>query len=97
MNKEFEVLQNLTEAQKQEFENDIQQLYAYCYNQTKGELQKLIDVTTNLRLEGEVFLKVTFEFDPNFGVNGKGRITQLSKYPNKLAYEAAVAAEKNLN
>lgn len=97
MKKELEILNNLTPAQKEEFEKDIQQLYVQCFEQTKGQMEKLIDVTVNMRLQDEVFLKVTFEFDPANGESGTGRIIALSKYPNKLVYEAAVAAERNIN
>lgn len=97
MEKEFEILNNLTPAQRAELEQDMQQLYVQCYKQTKGQIEKLKDVTVNIRLQDEVFLKVTFEFDRAIGEQGTGRITALSKYPNKLAYEAAVNAEKNMN
>ncbi len=97
MEKALEFLNRLTPAQKEEFEKDMRQLHIECYKQTKGDLKKLIDVTTNMKLQDEIFLNVTFEFDPAIGEKGKGRITALSKYSNKLAYEAAVAAEKNMN
>ncbi|MFK7832099.1 MAG: hypothetical protein AB8B52_02370 [Winogradskyella sp.] len=97
MKKELELLNSLTQAQKAELDSDMQQLYVNCYEQTKGQIDKLKDVTVNMRLQDEVFLKVTFEFDRAIGEQGTGRITALSKYPNKLAYEAAVAAERNLN
>ncbi|WP_283637070.1 hypothetical protein [Aquaticitalea lipolytica] len=97
MEKALEILNSLTPAQKAELENDMQQLYVTCYAKTKGQIEKLKDVAANMRLQDEVFLKVTFEFDRAIGEQGTGRITALSKYPNKLAYEAAVAAEQNLN
>ena len=97
MEKALEILNSLTPAQKAELENDMQQLYVTCYAKTKGQIEKLKDVAANMRLQDEVFLKVTLEFDRAIGEQGTGRITALSKYPNKLAYEAAVAAEQNLN
>ena len=93
----LEILKSLTSTQKLELEKDMQQLYVSCYEQTKGQIDKLKDVTANMRLQDEVFLKVTFEFDSAIGIQGTGRITALSKYPNKLVYEAAVAAEQNMN
>ena len=63
----------------------------------KNQIEKLKDVTVNMRLQDKVFLKVTFEFDRAIGEQGTGRITALSKYPNRLAYEAAVAVENNRN
>ncbi|WP_067150246.1 hypothetical protein [Pseudotamlana agarivorans] len=97
MKKELEILNSLTPAQKVELDNDMQQLYVKCYEQTKGQIEKLKDVRVNMRLQDKVFLKLTFEFDRAIGEKGKGRIIALSKYPNKIAYEAAVAAEQNLN
>ena len=97
MKEALEIINGLTRAQKEEFEKDMQQLYIECYKQTKGDLTQLIDVTTNMRLQDEVFLNVTFQFDPAIGERGTGRITALTTYANKLAYEAAVAAERNLN
>lgn len=97
MKKELELLNSLTQAQKAELESDMQQLYVKCYEQTKGQMEKLKEVTANLRLQDEIFLKATFEFNRAIGEQGTGRITALSKYPNRLAYEAAVAAEKNRN
>lgn len=97
MDKVLEILNSLTPAQKEEFDRDIQQLYVECHKQTNGDLSKLIDVTTNMRLQDEVFLNVTFEFDPAIGENGTGRITALTKYSHKIAYEAAIAFEQNLN
>ncbi|MDG1728967.1 MAG: hypothetical protein P8K68_00255 [Algibacter sp.] len=97
MKKVLELINSLTPAQKAELEKDMQQLYITCFDKTKGQIEKLKDVTVNMRLQDEVFLKVTFEFDRAIGEQGTGRITALSKYQNKLAYEAAVAAEQNLN
>ena len=93
MEKQFKILQKLTISQRQEFEKDLLEVYSLAYEQLNGKMEKLKDVTVNMKLQDEVFLKVTFEFDPAFGKNGKGRITALSRYPNKLAYEAAVAAD----
>ena len=97
MKKELEILNSLTPAQKTELDNDMRELYIKCYEQTKGQIEKLKDVTVNMRLQDKVFLKVTFEFDRAIGEQGTGRITALSKYPNRLAYEAAVAVENNRN
>ena len=96
MEKAVKILNSLTPPQKEELEKNMQQLYAECYRQTNGDLSKLKDVTVNVRLLDEVFLNVTFEFDQAIGGKGTGRITSLTKYPNKLAYEAAVAVEQSL-
>jgi len=97
MENEFEILNNLTPTQKAEFAKDIEQLFVEAFIATKGNLSKLKDVAVNMRLNNEVFFKVTFEFDPTFGKKGKGRITSLYQYPNKLAYEAGATMEKNMN
>ncbi|MDC6350471.1 hypothetical protein PP178_02830 [Zeaxanthinibacter sp. PT1] len=97
MKKEYEILKNLSPAQRREFEKDLENIYSICYEKTKGELSVLKDVTVNMNLCNEVYLNVTFEFNSEVGESGKGRITALTRYPNKLAYEAAVAAEKHLN
>ena len=97
MKNELEILTKLTPAQKAEFDSDIEQLFAKAYIETKGVLAQLKDATVNMNLNDEVFLKVTFEFDPTFGTKGKGRITSLYQYPNKLAYEAGVSVERNMN
>jgi hypothetical protein len=97
MEKELEILNNLTASQRKEFDTNIQQLFAEVHKQTDGDLKKLVDVTANINLENKVFLNVTLEFDPNFNEKGKGRIKNLYQYPNKISYDGAVASERNLN
>lgn len=97
MKQDLTILDSLTPQQKKEFENDLQVIYKQCYDKTKGDLKVMKDVIVNMNLQNEVFLNVILEFDSTIGNEGKGRITHLSKYPNKLTYDAAVNSERNIN
>lgn len=97
MKNDLKILESLTQGQRQEFENDLRMLYQDCYEQMNGDLEKLKDVVANINLQDEIFLNVIFEFDKSDGKKGKGRVTHLSRYPNRLTYEAAIGSERNRN
>jgi DNA polymerase III sliding clamp (beta) subunit (PCNA family) len=97
MKKELEIINKLTNSQRKEFDSNIEEIFALVYKKTEGDIKKLKDVTVNINLEDEVFLNVTLEFDSKFSDKGKGRITKLYQYPNKISYDGAVASEINRN
>ncbi len=97
MEKELEIINNLTPSQRQEFDSNIEEIFAMVHQKTNGDFNKLKDVTVNINLEDKVFLKITLEFDPKYSTKGKGRITNLYQYPNKVSYDASVASEINRN
>ncbi|OSY87656.1 hypothetical protein WH52_09455 [Tenacibaculum holothuriorum] len=94
MKKEFEIITQLSKAQRQEFDKDLQALYLQCHNALNGKLEKLKDVTASINLLDQVFLKVTFEYDNTIKDTVKGKITALKKYNNKEEYLVALARDK---
>jgi hypothetical protein len=93
MDNHLEILNSLTEAQKKEFEKDLQELWVHCDKHPLYSLASQKDVTGHMNLLDEVYLKYTFEFDPHIAGKAKGRIMELFKYPNKLSYMADVEEE----
>ena len=94
MKEEFEILKQLSPIQRAEFDNDIRQLFAECADLVKGNLQKLKDVTVNLNLSDEVYLKVVCTFDSYHNDKVMGKIIELYKYKTKAEYDVAVAVER---
>ncbi|NRR90927.1 hypothetical protein HSX10_05060 [Winogradskyella undariae] len=96
MEKEFNIIKNLTGPQRLEFNSDMQQLFLQCHKTLKGRMDKLKDVVVNLNLKNEVYLKVLCEYD-NLSSN-KVKITELYKYKSEKEYNQALAIERaNLN
>lgn len=95
MQKELEILNNLNEDQRAEFEKDIQELYTICKNQPGFPSGSRNEATVNMNLLDEVFLKVTFDFENANTDKVKGRILELYKYKNVKEYRKAVAEEVN--
>tara|TARA_R110002051_G_scaffold78626_1_gene142204 strand:+ start:10932 stop:11228 length:297 start_codon:yes stop_codon:yes gene_type:complete len=94
MEKEFNIIKNLTGPQRLEFDRDMQQLFLQCHKTLKGRMDKLKDVVVNLNLKNEVYLKVICEYD-NMSTNKvKGKITELHKYNNEKEYNQALAIER---
>jgi hypothetical protein len=97
MEKKMEIINNLTASQRQEFENDMLGIYQECQKTLNGKMERLKDVTVNMRLGNKVFLKVTFEYDNTVNNNEKvkGRIMDIYKYSGKSEYDMAVAVERS--
>ena len=97
MEKKMEIINNLTASQRQEFKNDMLGIYQECQNTLNGKMERLKDVTVNINLKSEVFLKVTFEYDNTISNDEKvkGRITDIHQYQNKSEYDVAVAVERS--
>lgn len=95
MSNQVEILKNLTQAQRVEFEKDLQEVWRQCENHPLFGSTRRKDVTGHMNLLDEVFLKYTFEFDPAVSDKVKGRITELYQYPDKLSYMADVKEELN--
>lgn len=95
MQKELEILDNLNEDQRAEFEKDIQELYTICKNQPGFPSGSRNEATVNMNLLDEVFLKVTFDFDNANTDKVKGRILELYKYKNETEYKEAVEKENS--
>jgi flagellin-specific chaperone FliS len=95
MQKEFEILDNLSEEQRAEFKKDMQELYTFCKNQPGFPMGSKNEATVNMNLLNEVFLKVTFDFEDAESDKVKGRILKLYKYENEQEYREAVAEEVN--
>lgn len=98
MEKEFEIIKQLSPEEKKEFDRDIQQIYFECHKALNGKMHRLKDVVTNINLQNKVFLRVTIEYDNTISETVKGRITDLHKYVNRKEYNIALAIErKDLN
>jgi len=89
-----EIITSLTPEQKEEFENDIQNLYAECHKALNGKMEKLKDVVVNLNLNNEVYLRVVCAYDATNSSKVKGKITELHKYKNVKEYKQALAIER---
>lgn len=93
----MQIIESLSASQRKEFEEDLIALYKECDRALNGKLERLKDVTVNMRLENEVFLRVTCEYDNT--VSGteevKGRITDIYQYSNRDEYDLAVAEERS--
>ncbi|WP_435416048.1 hypothetical protein [Polaribacter aestuariivivens] len=95
MKEQFKIIETLTDKQRGLFDKDIQAIYLECHKALNGKIQKLMDVTVNLNLDNEVYLKVICEYD-NDTLNNKvkGKITHISKYKNITEYKQALAVER---
>ncbi|RXG17982.1 hypothetical protein [Leeuwenhoekiella aestuarii] len=92
--KKDEIIRSLTPEQREEFENDIQNLYAECHKALNGKMEKLKDVVVNLNLNNEVYLRVVCAYDATNSSKVKGKITELHKYKNEQEYKQALAIER---
>ncbi|WP_026933847.1 hypothetical protein [Christiangramia echinicola] len=95
MQQEFDILDNLTKNQRIEFGRDIQEVYTLCKSQSGFPTGSRNKATVNMNLLGEVFLKVTFDFENAHTDKVKGRILELYKYKNEKEYRIAVEEEVN--
>lgn len=89
----LEILNNLTEEQRAEFEKDIQELYEFCTKQPGFPTGSRNEVSVNMNLSNQIFLKVTFDFVEANSDKVKGRILQVHRYENEEEYRKAVAGE----
>ncbi len=98
---QFEIIKNLTPAQKADFNKGIQDLFVQCHNAVNGDLKKLKEVIVNMRVLDEVFLNITLGFNQIkqgvFDDKVSGVITNIYQYPNREGYDKAVEEEKLLN
>jgi hypothetical protein len=95
MKEQFRIIESLTSKQRKSFDKDIQQIYLECHKTLNGKIQKLMDVTVNLNLDDEIYLKVVCEYDNNtLDRKVKGKITHISKYKNITEYKQALAMER---
>ncbi|CAM4083555.1 hypothetical protein [Gillisia hiemivivida] len=94
MEKEFEIIKNLTPKQRAEFDEDIQQLYSEYHKALNGKVEKAKDIVTNINLNNEVYLRVVCAYDNTNTDRVKGKITELHKYNNEIEYKQAVAQER---
>lgn len=92
--KKDEIIRSLTPEQREEFENDIQNLYAECQKALNGKMEKLKDVVVNLNLKNEVYLRVVCAYDATNSSKVEGKITELYKYKNEQEYIEALAIER---
>ena len=97
MDNMVDIFTTLTEEQKDDLGYELHRLHKNYLNEYQRKPNVSIEVVENLRLSGEIFLKVTFELDWVTGHNGTGIIKDIYQYPNKLAYQVAITAERNLN
>lgn len=90
MKKEFQIIEELTPAQKSELDKDIQELYLNVENQPGFHSAKRNESNININLLGQVFLNLTVEFKPSLTGTVNGKIVKIYKYPNKEAYNDAI-------
>jgi hypothetical protein len=90
MQKGFEILNNLTEEQKKEFEMDLQELYTICKTSPGFPTGARNEATVNMNLLNEVYLNVTFDFEEAHTEKVKGRILNLYQYKDEDEYNKAV-------
>ncbi len=95
MQKELELLNNLSEEQRVEFKKDIQELYTICKNQPGFPMGSRNEATVNMNLLDEVFLRVTFDFEDAHTDKVKGRILNLYQYKDIVEYTEAVEKENS--
>lgn len=90
MKEQFEIIENLTPAQKKELDKDIQELYIRLQQEPEYQKGRVKDINVNANLLDEVFLNLTIEFGETTGDKVKGKITQVYEYKNKSEYVEAI-------
>ena len=86
MKEQFEIIKNLTPAQKKELDKDIQELYLQLYQDPDFKHGRIKDLNININLLDEVYLNLTLEFGKPQGDKGNGRVTEIYKYPSEDEY-----------
>lgn len=89
-----EILDSLTQAQRKEFDEDIENLVMRVGIEYDFDSQKVAEVNTNIRLKDGIYFNVSVTFHVDEHREVRGQITGLKRYAHADEYWAAVNAAK---